>query len=220
VQRSGENPDQTWRRRAVKSSVGSPSSKVRKVRAGQEAGRIRSGSDPATNRSRCMEGTSITKSGSSALRGVALTNVISDPSATSIASRIRSPRPRGRSVRSTPPQKGPRYVERVTRGVRESASRGSSFPSSSPLEGNTSTRGLSGRCERIRGGRSRRSGVPIALELATAESFSCSPIQGPRIHPRFERTAAREDRSLDSKSGRSRRQGKRTAVNAGSDLVS
>lgn len=201
----------------------------RSARTGQ-AGRpveFRSGSDPATNRSRCMEGTSITKTRSSALRGVALTRVISGSSAASIASRIRSPRPRGRPVRSIARKKAHRQWKRATRGVGESASRGFTFPSSSPLEGNTSTRGLSRRRARLRGGRSRRYGTSIALEPATTKGFSRPSISGPRIHPPFTRKGSDANEQRREKTGRSiartaGREDKRSAqaVNAGSDLVS
>jgi hypothetical protein len=88
------------------------------------------------------------------------------------------------------------------------------FPSSSPLEGNTSTRGLSGRRARIRGGSSRRSGTSIALEPATAKGFSRPSINGPRIprdasEQRREKTgrstaraAGREDKRSASKRGK------------------
>lgn len=46
------------------------------------------------------------------------------------------------------------------------------FPSSSLLEGNTSTRELTGRCVCNRSGSLRERSVPIALEPATSKGFS------------------------------------------------
>jgi hypothetical protein len=168
VQRSGETPDQTWRRRAVNRSVGSPSSKVRKDRAGNggrsisEVGAILPRVDHGARKAPRSRNRGAVPFAGWLSRAWSLTPPLrrsrpeSDPP-------VPRPREMGKVGAIDGPSKGPWYVEWVTRGVRESASRGFTFPSSSPLEGNTSTRGLSGRRARIRGGRSRRSGASIAI---------------------------------------------------------
>lgn len=187
------------------------SSKVRKDRAGAEAGRIpkweRSHHESITVHGRhsgCV-------SRSSALRGVALTYATSDPSTTPIASRIRPPRPRVRSVRSATPW------NRVTESARESVSRGSRSPP--PHHWRATPRlvdfpaGVRASETGVFGEAARRSHSSRPLREAVPASRS----KGLALK-RCGRTAAREDRLLDSKSDRSRRQEK--CKLAGSDLVS
>lgn len=174
-----------------------------------------------------MEGTPITKTRSSALRGVALTRVISDPPAASIASRIRSPRPRGRSVRSTARKKAHRQWNRVTRGVWESASRGSCSPPPHhwratprlvdfPAGVRASEAGdLGDSARRSHSSRPRRRAVPVLRFQGLASIRQSPELVSGANEQRREKTG----RSIARAAGREDKRSAQ-AVNAGSDLVS